>query len=574
MRTIDVKGARENNLQNIDVVIPRDHLTVVTGVSGSGKSSLVFDTVYHEARRRFIEIFSLGSVKLAPAAVESISGLGPAIAVGQNVLNRNPLSTLATASGLHPFFRLLYSSFAEQYCPQCGTGLSVLTEDEIVDTLMRKARQGSVTVFAPVLHHVEGSHKTLLELLVREFGSKVVVDGNPWKSSTLDSETPHDITIEIGQLSGEVPAKDVRMLVHQGFALGSHAVTIQTDREKELILSRAPICSTCGTWIGTVEPKHFRTACAHCEGTGCSHCQETGLHPQAAAVRWHNLRLPDLLALSVDEARSLFDKANLPESAHRLEVEIKRRLDALYAVGLGYITLDRPSPSVSRGEAQRVRLAVALTSQLEDMVHILDEPTIGQHPYDVQRLLPAFRELAGPVIFVEHDRVAAAEADYAIDLGPGAGSDGGKVLFTGTPHELWKADTPTGCYFSFREKVNPPERRNPPEKFLVLKKVCFRNLKSIDVPIPLSRLTVITGVSGSGKSTFLDVLVPSLQKKTPTGCQAIEGPFLKPVLVDQSPIGRNPRSNPATYMLSPRTSLDCRQTQFATARGPGAFSTR
>ncbi len=547
MRKIDVKGARENNLQNIDVTILSDHLTVVTGVSGSGKSSLVFDTVYHEARRRFLDIFSLGSsVKLTPAAVESITGLGPAVAVGQNLLNRNPLSTLATASGLHPFFRLLYTNFGEQYCPTCGTGLSVLTEDEIVDKIVKKANREPITVFAPLVRQVEGSHKTLLQLLAQEFGNAVMVDGNPWKSGKLDPGGSHDIEVRIAHLSDNIAAKDVREIVEQVFALGSHAIVIRVENG-EMILSRAPVCINCGTWVRTVEPKHFHTVCSHCEGAGCKFCQGTGLHPQAAAVYFFNLRLPDLLALSVDEAKTLFEKADLPQSAHRLKTEIEKRLEALQKVGLGYITLDRSSPTLSRGESQRVRLAIALTSRLEDMLHVLDEPTIGQHPHDVARLLPAFRELSGPVVFVEHDRVAASEADYAIDLGPGAGHQGGKVLFTGTPEELWRTDTPTGLYFSFREKVKIPKPRKEPHNFLILRGVNLRNLKDIDVHIPLHRLTVITGVSGSGKSTLLDVVVPSLQEKKPKECQKVEGPLLTPVLVDQSPIGRNPRSNPATY---------------------------
>lgn len=545
MRKIDVKGAQENNLQNIDVTIPPDQLTVVTGVSGSGKSSLVFDTVYHESRRRFLDIFSLGSsVKLAPAAVDSITGLGPAVAVGQNLLNRNPLSTLATASGLHPFLRLLYSNYGEQYCPACGTGLSVLTEDEIVDKIVKKAKKNPVTVVAPLVRQVKGSHKTLLELLVQEFGDAVMVDGEPY-SGGLEPDVLHDITVEIGCIF-KVAAKEVRGVVEQVFALGANAVIIRVDNEEETF-SRAPVCVKCGTWVRAVEPKHFHTACSHCKGEGCDHCQGTGLHPQAAAVRWHNLRLPDLLALSVDEAYTLFKKADLPESAHRLHTEIHKRLDALHTVGLGYITLDRSSPTLSRGESQRVRLAVALTSRLEDMLHVLDEPTIGQHPYDVAKLLPAFRDLAGPVVFVEHDRMAAAEADYAIDLGPGAGHKGGYITFTGTPHELWKTNTPTGLYFSFQKKVKSPERRRKPTAFLTVRGASLRNLKNVDVLIPLHRLTVITGVSGSGKSTFLDVLVPSLQNNHAEGCQTIEGPVLKPVLIDQSPIGRNPRSNPATY---------------------------
>lgn len=547
MRTVEVTGARQNNLQNVVVHIPGDRLTVVTGVSGSGKSSLVFDTIYHEARRRFLEIFSLGSsIKLAPASVETISGLGPAIAVGQNLLNRNPLSTLATASGLHPFLRLLYSHFGSQYCPQCGTELSILTEDEIVDILLKRARESPVTVVAPLLYNVQGSHKTLLQLLTDEFGDHVMIDGHHWKPGTLNPQTPHTIEIEIASLSKNLTATQARETVKKAFALGSTAVIIRSP-EKEEILSRAPICVNCGYWFHAVEPKHFHTVCPHCQGKGCTSCLNTGLHPQAAAVKWKGFRLPELLALSVDEARTLFESNEFPDTAQRLYTEIVTRLQALQTVGLGYITLDRPSPTVSRGEAQRVRLAVALTSRLEDMLHILDEPTIGQHPYDVQNLVPAFRELSGPVIFVEHDRMAAAHADYAVDLGPGAGIQGGKIVFTGTPQEFWKADTPTGQYFSFREKVALPRHRTKPIKFLTIRKAHFRNLKDIDVPIPLSRLTVVTGVSGSGKSTFIDVLEPSLREKNPQGCEKVEGPPLTPVVVDQSPIGRNPRSNPATY---------------------------
>ncbi len=547
MRKIHIVGARENNLQNISIEIPPHHLTVVTGVSGSGKSSLVFDTLYHEARRRFLEIFSLDSaVRLAPAAVDHISGLGPAVAVGQNLLNRNPLSTLATASGLHPFFRLLYSNFGVQNCPVCGTGISVLTEDEIIDTIIKRAREAPVTVLAPVLHQVHGSHRTLLELLATEYGSDVIVDGRPWDFSPLNPRIPHDITVRIAQLSQDTSAKDARALIHQVFALGCQSVAIESEKRKE-VLSRVSVCINCGAWVKRAEPKHFHTVCSHCNGEGCFHCQNTGLHPEAAAVTWQGKSLFDLMKLSVDEALLLFRHADLPESARRLETEIKRRLEALQRVGLGYITLSRPSPTVSRGEAQRVRLAVLLTSRLEDMQHVLDEPTIGQHPFDTARLLPAFRELAGPVIFVEHDRMAAAAADYAVDLGPGAGHEGGKVIFAGRPSELWKADTPTGRYFSFREKVKTPLHRKKPLRFLTFKGAHLHNLKNIDVPVPIGRLTVLTGVSGSGKSTFLEILVDSLNEKKPSGCQKIEGTMLRPVLVDQSPIGRNPRSNPATY---------------------------
>jgi len=546
---IKIRGATEHNLKSVDVDIG-DGLTVVTGVSGSGKTSLVFDAMYHEARRRFLEVFSTGSqaARLAPADVQSITGLGPAIAVGQNLLNRNPLSTLATASGLHPFMRLLYARFGTRYCPRCGAGLSVLTEDEIVDRLLSVSKRGPVTVFAPLVRRAKGSHHTLLKLLADEFGpDRLLVDGRPWKKQRLRPTEPHDVEVEIARFQNGVSARYVREAVQSAAALGANAVTARST-DNEVTLSRVAACVECGTWFGDLEPVHFHTSCPNCQGNGCKSCGYTGLHPKAASVRWEGLRLPELLALSVNEARSLFARADLPSTAARLVSEIERRLESLVTVGLGYLQLNRPSPTLSRGESQRVRLAVSLTSRLEDILHVLDEPTIGQHPADIARFLPAFRKLSGPVVYVEHDRIAASVADRVIDIGPGAGDEGGRILFTGTPAELWKMDTATGRYFSFRERVSAPERRKEPESFLIIRGAHKHNLQNIDVPVPLRRLTVITGVSGSGKSTLVEeVLVPSLDKKKPIGCKAIEGPKMKPVMVDQSPIGKNPRSNPATY---------------------------
>jgi excinuclease ABC subunit A len=574
--TIRIQGASEHNLQEVDVEFG-DGLTVVTGVSGSGKTSLVFDTLYHEARRRLQDVLSLGAreAQLAPAKVRSITGLGPAVAVGQNLLNRNPASTLATASGLHPFLRLLYARFGERRCPRCGAGLAVLSEDDLVERLVALAQRGGAAVSAPLLHAARGSHRTLLDLLAREFGREaLLVDGRPWQSQPLDPAQPHDLEVEVAYLGSDASASEAREAAHVAAALGATALVVRAlplgeagEGTGEEILSHAPACIDCGTWFGDLEPVHFHTACSHCEGRGCEYCGETGLHPEAAAVRWQGLRLPGLLARSVDDVRALFARAELPSTADRLRDEIARRLDALDRVGLGYVTLDRSSPTLSRGEAQRVRLAVALTSRLEDMLHVLDEPTIGQHPADVARLLPAFRELGGPVVYVEHDRTAASVADQAIDLGPGAGSEGGRLLFAGAPAGLWQADTPTGRYFSLRECVATPQPRPAPERFLTVRGANLRNLQRVDVPIPLGRLVVITGVSGSGKSTLVeDVLVASLSQGSAVGCQSIDGPRLKPVLVDQSPIGKNPRSNPATY-----TKLaDVVRDYFAAATGLSA----
>ena len=458
---IRIKGAREHNLKGVDIEVG-DGLTVVTGVSGSGKTSLVFDTLYHEARRRFLEVFSTRDqiARLPPCDVDSATGLGPAVAVGQNILNRNPLSTLATASGLHPFLRLLYARFGTRNCPKCNAKLSVLTEDEIVEKIHSIIDQGPVAISSPLMRGARGSHRTLLKSLTKHFGSQaILVDGSPWNETELKPNKTHNIDVAIATLDRSASPKQIREAVSIAAALGANAIKAR-NKKGELTLSRVTACAECGTWFGTVEPVHFHTQCPFCEGKGCDNCADTGLHPRAANVRWEGLRFPELLAMSVEEAQMLFSNIQLPSSAVRLKSEIQRRLDSLLAVGLGYIQLNRSSPSLSRGESQRVRLAVSLTSQLEDVLHVLDEPTIGQHPADVSRILPAFRKLLGPVVYVEHDRMASSVADTAFDIGPGAGAQGGEVVFAGTPAELWEADTATGRYFSLRDIVPTPKARS------------------------------------------------------------------------------------------------------------------
>ncbi len=547
---IRIQGAREHNLKNVNVRFS-DGLTVVTGVSGSGKTSLVFDTMHHEAHRRLLDAIlqgRSGRARLAPAKVETITGLGPSISVGQNLLNRNPHSTLASASGMHPFLRLLYANYGVRHCLHCGSRLSVLTEDEIVDQLISLSKQEPLSLIAPLLHQVKGSHTTLLEVVTSEFGmERLNVDGKKWNGEPLDSMKAHDIELEFGPIHKSTPVWQIREIARKITILSAGAIKVRGKIYSETWVI-ASICRDCGAAFRELQPLHFNQHCPYCKGKGCKRCDQTGSHPSAVAVRWQGRRLSELLTLSVDEAQQLFLEVNLPSTADRLVSEIQRRLDALKRVGLGYISLNRSSPSLSRGESQRVRLAISLSSRLEDMLHVLDEPTIGQHPADVAQLLPAFRELPGSVVYVEHDRMAAVKADHAIDLGPGAGEAGGQIVFAGSPTELWRANTPTGRYFSLRERVIPPEPRPPADKLLHLRRAQQHNLQQIDVAIPIGRLTVITGVSGSGKSTLVEhVLVPTLKTKKPIGCEGIDGPTLQPILVDQSPIGRNPRSNPATY---------------------------
>lgn len=546
---IRIKGASEHNLKQVDAWF-EDGLTVVTGVSGSGKTSLVFDTLHHEAHRRFLDIFlyGRGGQRLAPARVESITGLGPTIAVGQNLLNRNPASTLASASGLHPFFRLLFTHYGTRYCLKCGKPLSVLSRDEIIERLIDISKQESLGLYAPLMHDTRGSHKTLLSVLAETFGKEqLIVDGKVWRSKSLDPLSRHSIEIKMGTIEKGVSLKTVRKWVEASMVLGVGAVRIR-GRTGHETLTTILRCNGCGTSLKDLNPTHFNRSCPYCMAEGCHQCDGTGMHPQAASVRWKQMRLPELLTLTITEARNLFSSIHLLSTADRLYSEIHRRLEALDEVGLGYLSLDRSAPTLSRGEAQRVRLAISLTSRLEDMLHVLDEPTIGQHPADVARFLPAFRDLPGPVIYVEHDRMAAASADHVMDLGPGAGRSGGELIFSGSPRALWRANTPTGRYFSLRDQVLTPEARTVPDQFMTIRQASQHNLQGIDVKIPVNRLTVVTGVSGSGKSTLVEhVLVPTLNRNEPIGCKEIEGPAIQPIMVDQSPIGKNPRSNPATY---------------------------
>ena len=547
---IQIEGANENNLQNIDVEF-EDGLTVVTGISGSGKSSLVFSTLYHEARRRFSEIFTRGSrPRLAPAKVHRISGLGPTIAIEQNILNRNPLSSLASASGLHPFLRIFYIHYGQRHCVECNSEFRIYSEDEIVDLLSQLLKEGSVDLFAPLVKAVKGSHRSLLQSLVKELGREaLLVDGKWYQDEELEPQERHDIEIKINTINKPLSTIEIREYTQNIRALGANAVKIKFDTPQNyLTLPFTNICPNCNHWIREIKATIFNISCPFCKRKGCEHCQGTGLHPEALSITWKGNTLPDLLKLSVTEATTLFKDLDLPSSADRLVFEIKRRLRALITVGLGYITLDRSSPTLSRGESQRVRLAVALVSRLEDMIHVLDEPTIGLSITDVTKLLPAFQQLKGPVIFVEHDRIAAASADQAIDLGPEAGIKGGKLVFSGPLPSLWETEGYTGRFFSHQERVKIPKQRSSPTQFLEIIEASQHNLQRISTLIPIGRLTVITGPSGSGKSSFVEeVLYASLKKGKPTGCKEVRGMKLKPILVDQSPIGKNPRSNPATY---------------------------
>ena len=527
--SIEVIGARQNNLDEVTVTIP-DGLTIVTGVSGSGKSTLVFDTIQHEATRRFMEVYGPSATPLAPAAVDEIHGLRPSIAVDQDRLNRNPNSTVATAGGLHPFLRLLFARTGQRRCSHCHAQTETLSSDEL-----RQRVRGARRARLIVVQRLVGSHRSLLAALHDSVGAaNVIVDGD---SGRRDLDPAHAHTIEVA-LDRADPMTTVQ-------ALGGEAVSI--DGETFALRS---ICVACGRWLEEAQPEHFHRACPYCldsdgdddesSDAACPRCRDTRLHPLALAVTWRGMAFPEVLASSIDQLDAWL--AAIPSGIeNRLVHECRRRTTAIRSVGLGYLHLDRPVPSLSRGEGQRLRIAVALTATLEDLLHVLDEPTVGLHPTDVEAVFGAIERLPGPVLMVEHERLAVAQADTVVEMGPGAGSAGGHVVDVGPP-AAFDATTATGRMLQSSAPDRPREFDDP--AFFELRGASRHNLKHVTARFLRGGFNVVTGVSGSGKSSLVKGELVDAVENGDRVVPAFGGPVL---VVDQSPIGRNPRSNPSTY---------------------------
>ncbi|MDR0733931.1 MAG: excinuclease ABC subunit UvrA [Dysgonamonadaceae bacterium] len=696
---IDIQGARVHNLKNIDVRIPRNKFTVITGLSGSGKSSLAFDTIFAEGQRRYIETFSayarsfLGSLERPD--VDKISGLSPVISIEQKTTNRSPRSTVGTTTEIYDFLRLLYARAADAYSYLSGEKMIKYTEDQIVGLIINQYEKKKVYVLAPVVRNRKGHYKELFEQLQKKGFLNVRTDGQLREivpGLKLDRYKNHSVEVVIDKLViGKEDEKRVKESVKTAMRTGEGLLLIlEPETDKIRYFSRQLMCPVTGLSYSEPAPHNFsfnspQGACPKCKGLGCVNqidlqkiipnpelnIYQGGIVPlgkyrnvlifwqveailerhgvslktplknvpeeaideimngteerlqikneslgnsnyflsfegvnryidiqreqetSAAAQKWaeqfiRTLPCPEcagrrlnkealhyflngknIADLSEMDISELYEWLNGLDShlsnkqraiAGEILKEIRSRLQFLLDVGLDYLSLNRSSASLSGGESQRIRLATQIGSQLVNVLYILDEPSIGLHQRDNERLIESLKQLrdtGNSVIVVEHDKDMMLSADYVIDLGPRAGRKGGELVFAGAPEELLRADTLTSSYLNGKECISlPPKRRKGNGKAIVLKNASGNNLKNVTVRLPLGKFICVTGVSGSGKSSLInDTLEPAVSQKLyrslrePLPYKSLEGleHIDKIVNVDQSPIGRTPRSNPATY---------------------------
>ena len=730
-KEIFIKGARENNLKNIDVTIPRDKLVVLTGLSGSGKSSLAFDTIYAEGQRRYVESLSsyarmfLG--QMDKPDVDYIEGLSPAISIDQKTTSKNPRSTVGTVTEIYDYLRLLWARVGTPHCPKCGREIKQQTIDQIIDQVLSLPEGTRIQVMAPIVRGKKGEHTKIFEDAKRSGYVRARVDGNLYELDEeikLEKNKKHTIEIVVDRL---IIRPDIQQRltdsVETASGLTGGLVVINLLREEQdLMFSQNYACEDCGISIEELTPRMFSFnnpfgACPTCTGLGsqlkadpdlivpdkslsilegaiqasgwnnirgdgisrmyfdalakkyhfsltdpwetlpeevrsiilygtggeklelhydqprgkgvlyqpfegicnnverryqetqsdaskreleeamaecpCPDCKGKRLKKESLAVTVGDKDIDALTRMSVVDELQWVDRLELTHQQHliadRILKEIKSRLGFLRSVGLGYLTLSRSAGTLSGGESQRIRLATQIGSSLMGVLYILDEPSIGLHQRDNDKLLATLknlRDLGNTLLVVEHDEDTMRAADYLIDIGPGAGIHGGEVVAAGTPEEVMaNPNSLTGQYLSGKKKIPVPETRRPGNgKCLKVVGAAENNLRHIDVEFPLGTLTVVTGVSGSGKSSLVnEILFKRLgvelnrMKVHPGKCDRIEGieHLDKVVDIDQSPIGRTPRSNPATYTGLFNDIRDLfASTQEAKSRGygPGRFS--
>ena len=727
MDSISVRGAREHNLKNITLEIPRNKLVVITGVSGSGKSSLAFDTLFAEGQRRYVE--SLSSYarqflqQMEKPDVDSIEGLSPAISIEQKSVSKNPRSTVGTVTEIHDYLRLLYASVGVPHCPTCGQTIRPQTVQQMVDRVLELPEGTRLVIYAPYVRGKKGEYKKQLQQMAREGFLRARIDGQTVELTgeppALDKQKKHSIDIVIDRIVVK-PGIEKRLSdsIETALKVAGGLVVFAPEGAAEETLSQNYSCSECGTSLTEITPRLFSFnspygACPTCSGLGtlmgvdpekvvpdpersilagavapwpegskswrlkmvdtlskamgfslstpwkklpaearkvilqgsgdeelsfnlsgkkssyswtgkfegvipmldrryketdsptirgeiekfmsvrlCPTCEGRRLRPEALSVKLHGKAIDELSRLPVADLRAWMGTVPLDKReraiAEKVVTEIQDRLSFLDDVGVGYLTLDRSSATLSGGESQRIRLATQIGSKLMGVLYVLDEPSIGLHQRDNARLLATLqgmRDLGNSVLVVEHDEETIRAADWVIDLGPGAGVHGGEVVAQGTPKQIEAApESLTGRYLTGALEVPVPEARREGRGELVIEGARQNNLKGLDVEFPIGAFTVVTGVSGSGKSTLVnDILHKALARHfyrasdrpgehdRITGLEQLD----KVIAIDQSPIGRTPRSNPATYtnVFNPIRNLMA-MTPEARMRGygPGRFS--
>ncbi len=595
--SIIIKGAREHNLKNIDVTIPRDQLVVITGLSGSGKSSLAFDTIYAEGQRRYVESLSAYArqflEQMGKPDVDSIEGLSPAISIEQKSTSHNPRSTVGTVTEIYDYLRLLFARIGRPSCFQCGEEITAQTVQQMVDAIGLLPEGSKFQLLAPIVRGRKGEYRKELLDMRRAGYVRARVDGRLVgldEDITLDKQKKHTIEIVIDRLvmkQGEAMARRLADSVETSLKLAGGLVGVLTDNGNVALYSEKLACIRCGVSYPEITPRVFsfnspHGACPACDGIGyamtpgsqddedftllepCDVCKGARLRPESLSVKLATRSIAEVTHLSVRAAADFFGSLKFTERelliAHRILKEIRERLGFLVNVGLDYLTLDRAAATLSGGEGQRIRLATQIGSGLVGVLYILDEPSIGLHQRDNRRLLQTLlhlRDLGNTVVVVEHDAETMMAADHLLDMGPGAGTHGGQIIAQGTPNDVMgNLDSLTGQYLRGTQMVSLPRRQRKAKGLLSIVGATKHNLKGMTAKIPLGLLTCVTGVSGSGKSTLvLEVLFHSLsqllyQKKPKIdGCKELLGveALDKVIDIDQAPIGRTPRSNPATY---------------------------
>lgn len=620
---IKIEGARVHNLKNVDVEIPRNSLTVITGLSGSGKSSLAFDTIFAEGQRRYVETFSayirnfLGGMERPD--VDKISGLSPVISIEQKTTNKNPRSTVGTVTEIYDYLRLLYARAGIAFSHQTGEKMVKYTEEDVMKLLLENYNGKRIFLLAPVVQSRKGHYRELFESIRKKGYLYARIDGeiiDVTEGMKVDRYKNHDIEVLIDKLSINIKDEErLKKSLEIAMKMGEGQVMVVDKDTNELKhFSKRLMCPSTGLCYRDPAPNNFsfnspQGACPHCKGLGvvpsidienvdyqemasyihtlgieeqkewtqkwtdsidkmvvCPECNGKRLNKEALHFRIDGKNISDVSDM---ELQSLYDwvtnveeKMNTKQRAiaHEIIKEISTRLKFLLDVGLHYLSLSRSSVSLSGGESQRIRLATQIGTKLVNVLYILDEPSIGLHQRDNVRLIHSLKELrdeGNTVIVVEHDKDMMLNADYIVDMGPSAGRKGGEVVYQGTPTEMLKTDTLTSRFLNGKEEIEVPKvRRKGNGKVLSIVGAKGNNLKNVSVEIPLEMLVCVTGVSGSGKSTLInETLQPYLNqhfyhsKTEPLTFEKIEGVehIDKIVSVDQSPLGRTPRSNPATY---------------------------